>query len=151
MSPNNWGPPIWTFFHVLTFKIKEDSFSETFPQLFNHIKNICRNLPCPDCSQHANHFMNKVNPYGIQTKTDFQNIIFIFHNIVNQRKGKPAFEYEMLSTQYSDLNLIQSFNNFVQVFHTKGNMKLLADSFQRKLILNDFKKWILENTSKFTL
>ena len=44
---------------------------------------------------------------------------------------------------------IAIFNNFAEVYHTKGNMALLADSFQRKLIMSDFKKWLVVNLGSF--
>ena len=47
------------------------------------------------------------------------------------------------------MNVINTYNNFVSVYHTKGNMKLLADSFQRKLILKDFRQWLMNNISNF--
>jgi Erv1 / Alr family len=145
MSPSVWGPPIWTFFHALTFKIKEDKFNDVFPMTFQFIRRICRNLPCP---AHATNFLNRVNPAGIKTKTDFQNIIFIFHNAVNKRKGKPIFDYNNLA-QYNDKNIVKCYNDFIRVFNTNGNMKLLADSFQRKLVLGDFRKWFINNARHF--
>jgi hypothetical protein len=149
MSPNQWGPPIWTFFHTMAEKINEEQFNLIFPILFNFIKRICRVLPCPECSQHATTFLSKVNPAGVRNKNDFRNILFIFHNVVNQRKSKPAFKVENVSPLYSNINIINAYNNFVSVFHTKGNMKLLADTFQRKIVLQDFKRWFLTNIRFF--
>ena len=70
MSPNVWGPPVWMLLHSLAEKIKEEKFSEIGPQLFNIIKNVCSNLPCPDCSMHATRFFSRVNFSLIKTKTD---------------------------------------------------------------------------------
>jgi hypothetical protein len=149
MSPNKWGPPIWTFFHTLAEKISEEHFTLVFPTLFDFIKRICKVLPCPDCSQHATIFLSKVNPVGVKTKNDFKNIMYIFHNIVNRRKNKPFFDSKELTNKYGNNNSIIAYNNFVAAFHTKGNMKLLADTFQRKLVLTDFKKWFLTNIRYF--
>ena len=149
MSPNKWGPPIWIFFHTLAEKINPDKFNEVFPTLFNFITRICRVLPCPDCSQHATQFLSRVNPQGVRDKNDFKNIMHIFHNAVNRRKNKPPFEVAGLETMYKNNNVVVSYNNFVSVFHTRGNMKLLAESFQRKLVLNDFKRWFLQNIHFF--
>jgi len=150
MSPNKWGPPIWIFFHTLAEKINPDNFGEVFPSLFNFITRICRVLPCPDCSQHATMFLSKVNPAGVRDKNDFKNIMFIFHNVVNRRKNKPAFDINSVETTYKNSNVILAYNNFVSVFHTRGNMKLLAESFQRKLVLGDFRKWFLQNAKYFS-
>jgi len=148
MSPNIWGPPIWILFHSLAEKIKEDKFSEVGPQLFSMIKRVCSSLPCPECSQHATQFLSRVNFSLIKTKTDFKNILYIFHNIVNKRKYKPLFNVLDLS-KYSITNLIVAFNNFVNVYHTRGNMKLLAESFQRKLVVKDFRNWFMNNFQNF--
>jgi Erv1 / Alr family len=149
MSPNIWGPPIWTFFHTLAEKINDDSFQMVFPILFNFIKRICRVLPCPECSEHATRFLSKINPEGVRNKNDFRNIMWIFHNIVNKRKNKLAFDPSLLSLKYGNNGLVDSYNGFVAVFHTKGNMQLLAETFQRKLVLTDFRKWFLNNIRFF--
>ena len=40
-------------------------------------------------------------------------------------------------------------NNFIVSYTTKGNMKLLNESFQRQLVLKDFKSWISANIKAF--
>lgn len=149
MSPNRWGPPIWTFFHVLAEKINEEQFLSVFPTLFGFIRRICRVLPCPECSEHATTFLSKVNPAGVRNKDDFRNIMGIFHNIVNRRKQKPAFDIAKLTEKYGGIGPIIAYNGFVGAFQTKGNMKLLADTFQRNLVLADFRKWFLTNVVFF--
>jgi len=149
MSPNRWGPPIWTFFHVLAEKINEEQFHSVFPILFGFIRRICRILPCPECSEHATIFLSKVNPSGVRNKDDFRNIMCIFHNVVNRRKQKPAFDGAKLKERYGGIGPIIAYNGFAGAFHTKGNMKLLADTFQRNLVLTDFKKWFLTNIRFF--
>ena len=107
MSPNKWGPPIWSFFHTLAEKINPATFQQVFPELFNFIFRICRVLPCPDCSQHAVQFLSKVNPAGIRNKDDFKNIMCIFHNVVNRRKNKPPFNNLNLTTVYGNKNILK--------------------------------------------
>ena len=81
-------------------------------------------------------------------KADLKNMLYLFHNVVNQRLKKPLFVNSNLSV-YANNNIIHVFNNFAEVYHTKGNMALLADSFQRKLIMSDFKKWLVINLGGF--
>jgi hypothetical protein len=149
MSPNRWGPPIWIFFHVLAEKINEEQFHSVFPILFGFIRRICRILPCPECSEHATIFLSKVNPAGVKNKDDFRNIMCIFHNVVNRRKQKTIFDRAKLTERYGGVGPIIAYNGFAGAFHTKGNMKLLADTFQRNLVLSDFKKWFLNNIRFF--
>ena len=150
MSPNKWGPPIWTLFHTLAEKIKEDKFSIVGQQLIFIIKKICGNLPCPDCSQHATHFFSQINLSLIRTKTDFRQLLFTFHNIVNKRKNKSQYKFADLPS-YSGVNLAIAYRNFLNAYKTTGNMKLLADNFQRRIIVKEFDAWLRANSSNFNL
>jgi hypothetical protein len=148
MSPEGWGPPIWTLFHTLVEKIKEDKYSELGPQLFFFIKRICRYLPCPDCSNHATAFLSKVDGSKLKLKIDLINTIFILHNKVNLRKQKKMHTTSVLD-KYKNANVIQAYNGFAAVYKTRGNMKLLTDTFQRQLIIKDFKQWLVTNLIHF--
>ena len=149
MSTKVWGPPTWILFHTLIEKLSDDGFNKIGLQLFIYIKRICNNLPCPDCAQHATQFLSRVNIGNIKTKTDLKNIMYIFHNVVNKRKNKPMYNVTHLEQHYKSKNIIEVYNNFIAHFKTKGNMKLLADSFQRKMLITDFKKWLMINIRLF--
>ena len=149
-QPTVWGPPIWTLFHTLIEKLKEEHFKEIYMNLFNFIKQICKYLPCPDCSQHATSFLSKVKPEHISNKNDFKNMLFVFHNSVNNRTKSPLFKYENLET-YKSMNIIIAFNEFSKNFHTNGNMNLITENFHRKQFLINFKKWLMQNISNFDL
>jgi hypothetical protein len=146
--PEVWGPPIWTFFHTLAEHINEESFMNIKFSLFSTIKRICNFLPCPDCSHHAIRFLAKVNINKINNKLEFKNMLYVFHNTVNKRKKKRFFNYTYLE-KYRLLNVGSTFNHFVSVYHTKGNMNLIAESFQRNLLLGDLKKWLINNYKHF--
>jgi len=148
MTPEGWGPPIWTLFHTLSQRLKDEKYNEIGPQLFFYIKRICRYLPCPDCSNHASIFLNKVDASKLKTKQDLINTMFILHNIVNIRKRKKLQETSILD-KYKSINVIQAYNGFANVYRTKGNMRLLTDTFQRQLIISDFKKWLVANLINF--
>lgn len=146
--PSVWGPPIWYLFHILAEKIHEDQYNKLIPTLFMFIRRICLYLPCPECSQHATRFLSRIKPNHIANKNDFKNMFYVFHNTVNKRKNKPIFDHDGLD-KYKTANVVYAFNSFVNVYNTKGNMRLLAESFQRQLIVKDFKKWIVENIEYF--
>jgi hypothetical protein len=95
-------------------------------------------------------FLNKINPTLINNKQDLIVILYIFHNSVNKRKDKPMASQEVLS-QYNNENLINVYNNFIRVFHTNRNTKLLADNLHRKFIVSQFKKWFLSNIQHFNI
>jgi len=148
MSTKIWGPPTWIFFHTLIEKIKDDNFSNVKNDIINFIRSITSNLPCPDCSRHGSIFFSKVNFNHIQTKEDLKQLLYVFHNIVNKRNKKQLFNIQNISS-YRNFNLINSYNNFIQVYKTSGNMKLLADNLQRQLIIKQFKKWLVSNINNF--
>ncbi len=145
--PEIWGPPIWILFHTLVENVNENH-KNIFPQLFGYIKRICVYLPCPECSKDATIFLGKIKSESLLTKNDLINTMYIFHNYVNSKKKKNLFNYGNINI-YKTKNLFDVLNNFAKVYNTTGNMKLLAESFQRKLILTDFKKWFNKNIKSF--
>jgi hypothetical protein len=148
MSPNQWGPPTWLFMHTLAEKVKEDQFPLIGQQLIANIMQICFNLPCPDCAEHSRTFWSKVKVGNIRNKTDLINLLYVFHNCVNKRKNYGPFKYESLAF-YKSQNLVNTFNRFAQNFNTKGNMKLLTDSFHRGRLLTSLRGWLMTNIKNF--
>ena len=139
--PEVWGPAVWTLFHTLAEKMHENAYSQLSSHLFNFIVRICKFLPCPDCSTDASRFLSIVKLSDYKTKDEFKQFIYLFHNRINHKLRKPLYNYGNINI-YSRYNIISVFNNFISSYQTKGNMKLLAESFQRKLIITDFKRWI---------
>lgn len=149
MSLSTWGPPIWTFFHTLAARVKESEFERVKSRLIDFIVQVCRNLPCPTCSAHSGDILRKVNFANIKSKQDFKNIIFLFHNIVNKSKQKPLFNYSLLDSTYDKTNLIDSYNKFVSVYQTRGNLRAISDNFHRSHIVAKLKLWIETNINSF--
>ena len=146
--PEVWGPPVWTLFHTLAEKIHEDKFNELGPSMISYIRRISRYLPCPECSQHATRFFSTTKPELYNTKKNFMNILYVLHNHINIRKHKRTATTNMLQ-KYKRHRVIYAYNNFIRVYHTKGNLNLLTDTFQRQLLIADFKKWIINNIQHF--
>ena len=67
---NNLCPLTWILFHTLTVKLKSEYYDTEKTELFNIIKSICNNLPCPYCRQHAMMIMKKVNINNFNTQKD---------------------------------------------------------------------------------
>lgn len=148
MSPSTWGPSTWIFMHTLAAKIKEDSFPIIGANLILVLMQICRNLPCPECTQHATQFWTKVRTANIKNKNDLINLLFVFHNMVNKRKQYSQFKYENLK-YYETRNIIETYNSFSRNFNTKGNMNLINESFHRNLMLSSLRTWLMTNISHF--
>jgi len=150
MSPSYWGPSTWIFMHTLAAKVKENSFPVIGPSLILVLIQICNNLPCPECSQHAKQFWAKVKIVNIKTKDDLINLLFVFHNMVNKRKQLTLFNYNNLS-YYKTRNVVQTYNTFSRNFNTRGNMSLINESFRRNMMLSSLKTWLMKNLNHFDL
>jgi hypothetical protein len=147
-SPKVWGPAVWTLFHTLAEKIREDMYPYLSRQLFNIIVRICNYLPCPDCSADASVFLAKIKISDLKTKEQFKNTFYLFHNYVNAKKRKPLFNYANMHI-YGKYRLSNVVNNFIINYQTNGNMKLLTESFQRQFVLRDFKNFISQYSRAF--
>ena len=150
MSPSSWGPSTWIFMHTLAAKIKDSSFPLIGPNLILLLIQICNNLPCPECAQHAKQFWSKVKTGNIKTKTDLINLLYVFHNSVNKIKQNRYFKYESLAI-YETKNLIETYNNFSKNFNTRGNMNLINESFHRNIMLSSLRTWLMTNLIHFNI
>jgi hypothetical protein len=146
--PEVWGPAVWRLFHTLIEKLNDNYYVAVAPQLFNQIVRICKFLPCPECSNDASNFLAKIKLSDMKNKTEFKNTFYLFHNWVNAKKRRPLFNYSNMEI-YKNYRLVDVINNFIANYQTKGNMKLLTESFQRQLIIKDFKKWITYSMPAF--
>lgn len=141
-----WGEPIWFFFHTLAHKVKEDEFPRIKDELLNIIYNICNNLPCPMCAAHATEYMNKINFKTIATKKDLKDLLFVFHNTVNERKGFPMFLYEDLDKKYNTAITRNIIINFFNTFQVKNNsIHMMANDMYRSRLTVQLKDWFNKN------
>lgn len=150
MSPNQWGPPTWIFMHTLPAQLLPESFALIGAELIHWEQQICRHLPCPDCTVHAGEFWRKVKTSNIRTATDLENLLFVFHNAVNKRKRQPPFRHADLQ-YYKTRNVIETFNAFARNYHTHGNMNLINESFHRDRMLQGLRAWLMRNLGHFGL
>jgi hypothetical protein len=134
--------------HTLAANIIETSFPVIGPNLILVLIQICNNLPCPECAQHAKDFWSRVKTSNIKTKDDLINLLFVFHNTVNKRKQLPLFKYENIQ-YYKTKNIVNSYNTFSRNFNTRGNMNLINESFRRNIMLSSLRAWMMLNLSHF--
>jgi len=146
--PEVWGPAVWTLFHTLIENLNPDAYPHVINSMFSMIVRICKFLPCPDCSNDASKFLAKITLNNYQTKNEFKNMLYLFHNWVNVKKRKQLFDYSHLE-KYANLNLVYVINNFIAKYNTKGNMKLLTESFQRNFVIKDFLIWFKSYSRAF--
>ncbi len=137
-----WGEPTWFLFHTLAEKIKETHFAELKNKLISFIKQICNNLPCHECAQHATSFVNGVNFDAIINKDQLKVFFFNFHNEVNRRKEYDVFEFPDIE-KYKNAVTINIVKNFFYHFGKKNyNVKLDVSGYQRSVLLKNFRTWL---------
>ena len=145
--PDVWGPAVWILFHTLAEKVSDINFNKINGSLLNMIKLISKNLQCPYCAEDATRFLAKITIAKISSKQEFKNILYLFHNYVNNKKTKPLLNFKELDNLYKHKNLSKVIINFIRKYNTKGNMQLLTESFQRQFVIAEFKKWIRQHAS----
>ena len=145
-----WGAPTWFFLHTIAHKVKPETFTEIRAELLRIIYTICTNLPCPDCSQHAKQYLNNINFNTINTREDLQNMLFVFHNSLNQRKRFAIFTREQLEEKYSAANTGNIFNHFITIYADKSkSIRMIADEMYRARIVEQVRVWVLTHTQYF--
>lgn len=145
-----WGEPFWNLFHVLAEKVNENDFERIRVDLLNLVYMICSNLPCPDCTTHAVHYLNGTNFRTIKTKEDLKNMFFNFHNSVNARKGYPIFQRSELESKYRSGNILVIIDVFLAHFKTRPySVKLFTETLQRDRVTKHMVQWFGSNLSSF--
>lgn len=145
-----WGPAIWFFFHSIAQKVNENSFSIIKNDLFSHIKIICQNLPCPECSTHATNYMNGIDFSKINTREDLKKMLYVFHNEVNKRLGKPEYKYSELNEKYDKANLNRIIPLFFKFFEDKhSSPRMISDDIFTQRLSNSIRKWFDKNIHYF--
>ena len=110
-----WGKTTWMFFHSLAEKINPAFYKANKYMVLDMIKKICHNLPCPDCARHATAFMSTVNVNSVPNKREFRAMLYVFHNRVNKRLGKPLYDHKFLFV-HKNRNMGIMLNNFLIFF-----------------------------------
>lgn len=145
MSKKDWGNISWILMHSLAQKVIENKFVNCKQILIKIIFDICNNLPCPDCREHANKLLKSSNINKISNKKELISFLCEFHNIVNKKLKKPTKNIEEIEKQYSKAKLNIIVVTFFRVYNSViYNEKMLADSFRRRIFL----KKLLEDLVK---
>ena len=145
-----WGPAIWYMLHTTAEKIKEESFSMLKQDLLMHIRSICSNLPCPNCSMHAVTYLKNVDYTKINTKEDLKRMLFLFHNDVNKRLKKKEFTYSELNDKYARGDYTKILNVFFKYFEDKHKtVHMLSNDMFTQRVSRKIRQWILTNRQHF--
>jgi hypothetical protein len=137
-------------FHTLAFKIKNDNFNEIKNSLLDFFVLITANLPCPECAEHAQQETRNLDKSKITNKKELCIYFLNFHNKVNVRTKKKIFTIKEYISKYKNSvtrNVISNF--FINMTKSDHNVKLMINSFYKSNAISSFKKWIIQNASKF--
>jgi len=116
MSKKRWSIPTWMFFHGIAEKVDETYYKNNYKDIFDIIRTICQNLPCPYCREHATSYCKTLTDNKINTKEKLKNELFIFHNYVNKRLDKKIFNESILN-KYKTINIFKCFKWFDKHFY----------------------------------
>ena len=148
MSKSEWGNVTWILFHSIIEKIKDDTPNQTIKMLFENIKLICNNLPCPYCRDHATSYLNNYNKYNFDTKEKLKFFFFTFHNNINIKLKKKVAHIDDLNI-YKNANLNNILSLFNNTYFKRQQTKMLLYSFHRKLAIKKFLNFIKNNKQYF--
>ena len=145
-----WGPAIWYLFHTLAFKMKNQHFNEMKNSLLSFFVLVSANLPCPECTEHAQQETKNLDKSKITNKKELCTYFLNFHNKINARTNKKIFTIQEYISKYKQAvtrNVVSNFlNNMTKTDH---NVKLMINSFYKTKAISSLKTWIVQNYSKF--
>jgi hypothetical protein len=148
-KPIRWGEPTWFLFHTLAEKIKPERFALLRTELLSLISNICQNLPCPDCANHATEFLAQNRFMYIASKEQLVRFLFEFHNSVNRKKGFPLFQWTEMD-KYKSAILVNILAHFFQQFAaSSGNARMMHQAMFRQRLLSSTKQWLMNHLDAF--
>lgn len=144
-----WGTYTWLLFHWMAEQIKEEYFISERETLLRFVVQICSQLPCPTCREHARQYLIHTSINLVKTKLEFRNYMFHFHNVVNVRSKKEYTSHSILD-KYKHMNFDLlwkswdhhfTFGNDIQRndFMAKRNLSVLKKRLKSYIDANNYK------------
>jgi hypothetical protein len=122
---SQWGPLLWSYLH--TVAEKSSSIYKLALLWRKAIAALEYTIPCPECREHFASYIaaNAFNPPAAvpECKEYVRTWLWEFHNHVNARLGKPAFNKEELSATYAPLqpgSISASLTQLMSIFKAAG-------------------------------
>lgn len=110
----------WLLFHSIVHQITDESFLNIRFIILKYIYLISSNHYCGLCREHStNYFNNTV--IQINTKVDFINFLFHYHNYVNTLTNKSLFDHDDLK-QYCFYSISEIIENLNKLFLEKNTV-----------------------------
>lgn len=115
----------WLALHSFSLNYPEMPTSEDKLQLSRLLDKMRLELPCNNCKQHLNEYMNSnYSDEVTSSRTSIVNFFIDLHNHINNLMGKTAFSYNEAITKYQDPNILEllksSYNiDLISMFYDK--------------------------------
>jgi hypothetical protein len=152
MRKSEWGPITWKLIHCISIKANPNLSQEQFNELKNIISRIVSNLPCPYCTSHAIDYLSRTNYKSIRNINDLTLYLFNFHNNVNIRLNKPIITFEEHNTIYTNINTINTVQNFINLYQKNtNNVTMMLYNFHRKKMVYDVYLYFQKNKPLYSL
>ena len=150
MAIKEWGNATWCVFHTLACKLKNIEKNHA-KELLSIFIDICHNLPCPICRNHAIKVLKKANTRIVTNKADLIIFMWQFHNLVNKKLGKHKFTFEEHTNKYKNINTNDVVNTYFFVM-TKKKKRNMGNILENSMIMSSvkkFRKYFNENKHLF--
>lgn len=112
-----WGTPCWIFFHTLAEQMNEEYYSNNYKEIFQIIKEILYQIPCPLCRSHAMHKIRITKMNEIDNKEKLKIYFLNFHNEVNRQNKQTVYTNSILN-KYRNLDIKNAYKTFLRLFYT---------------------------------
>ena len=149
MSKRRWGAPTWIWLHTFVAKIKLEHYDSVKHTVLDWIKRLASVLPCPDCADHAMAHLGKIDANRLVTKENFTEMLWVFHNKVNTRLGKPVKPKQVLEI-YNKISLQYIYKVFATEYtRPLHNVRLVTLDMARRDIVSRLTRWLHTNQKRF--
>jgi hypothetical protein len=147
-----WGNAAWFLFHTLSYKLKDEyNTPNEIANLRKILINICFNLPCPVCSEHAKNKINQVNLNEISSKEILMRFFYELHNTINHDLNKSIYSYDEFKNKYGQANTGAIVSYFIQIFRNinAGNFKIIMTKISTDSSIDLLITYLNNNAYKF--
>ncbi len=142
-----WSHPTWHLFHGMAEQISEDFFNKNRQHVIRIYKDICCNLPCPYCRNHAKLYIRSHKIEKIKSKKELKDFFFEFHNSVNARTSGKR-EDENILNRYKMMNVEVALHLFMQNFFRPYYVAHDFGSWRKSGLETYLNKYFKENWNK---
>ena len=121
MNNNNvWGPPAWTFLHIVTYNYPENPTNEDKSNYLNFFDSLKHVIPCNKCKGHYKENLKKYDlNNSLDSRQDLVKWLIDLHNDVNRDNGKSVCTDTRKTWSLKNLTFEKTKNKFITFYKYK--------------------------------